>query len=566
MDEYSKEWHLSLRDAGFQPNESNTVWKGTVSVAWSDAVTGESRIAEHNVVIWLRPGFPYHAPAVFCQDEPPLQPSWHMYAGESATLCLWDEERSWDPSFSARRLIKRIIDWFYYYHTDSWPPNSQIPDLYAYLEPIGVVIIGDEWKPDPNESTGRFKLWYSSKFRDRFPDIATTNLDQTKPESRIADNALLNSHSDMTSGVWFRVPKPFVPPKRLDKLLTIIDELVTEPPGWASTQLTRTFGRKPGGEGIPIAIGYCDTQSRERWLFLWAEFPERDGKRYKWRTSQRMRQIVVKSLQTAPAAGHDLLQRSAYFSQELTDKCVTVFGVGALGSSLALLLAKSGVGYLRLVDSDRLMPGNVMRHECGLQYVGFDKTYALQRTINRHNPDCDIECFEATWETDTLGSYIADSDIVVDATGHTNFSLHLNEICVRNNHPVVFSVAYRRAAVGRVIARTGENDPCLYCYLGDLSAWGDDEYLIIPQNPAEHFIEDGCGSVTEEAVALDVEAVANFTARRILKILHAEHDGYSLAMIVNEGLPDVEAHVLLQQPGSILRMNSPRPACPICRR
>src|SRR5690606_7311317 len=159
----------------------------------------------------------------------------------------------------------------------------------------------------------QFKLWYSSKSRSSFPDIATTNLKQEKPESRIADNTLLNSHSDTIYGVWFRVSKPFVPTKRLDELLAIIDELIGETPGWASMQLTHTFGCKTDREGIPIAIGYCDTQGRERWLFLWAEFPERDRKRYKWKTPKNIRQIVVKSLQTAPAARNDLLRRSAYF-------------------------------------------------------------------------------------------------------------------------------------------------------------------------------------------------------------------------------------------------------------
>lgn len=565
MDEHVNDWYLSLRDAGFQPDESHTRWKGTVSVEWTDRTTGENRTAEHYILIWLPPGFPYNAPAVLCYDESLLRRSWHMNAGQPATLCLWDNEHSWSPSFSARKLLKRVTDWFYYYHTDSWPLNSQMPDLYTYLERIGTVIIGEAWKPDAAATTGQFKLWYSPKHRSVFPDLASTHVDKDEPEARIAESIVVASDTVRMRGVWFRVPEPFVPPERLDTLLTIIDALTEQTPGWAVKQLRGAFGQKPAGKGMPIAIGYHDNQHYERWLFLWAEFPERNGKRFKWKTARNICQITVKSLQTAPAAKADLLRRSAYYSQPLTSRCVAVFGIGALGSSIALLLAKSGVGQLQLIDSDRLMPGNVMRHECGLQDVGFAKTHALKRTINRHNPDCFIKCFEETWEPSVLLSHITDADIVVDATGNTNFSIYLSSICVAHNRPVLFVAAYRRAAVGRVITRMGKNDPCLSCYLDDLSAWSDEEYPVIPENPEEHFIEDGCGSVTEEAVALDVEAVVNFAARRVLKILREEHDGHNLAIIVNEALPDIKAHLLLQQPGTILHTNNPRPSCPICR-
>ena len=242
--------------------------------------------------------------------------------------------------------------------------------------------------------------------------------------------------------------------------------------------------------------------------------------------------------QTAPASTKALFRRTAHVSNSLASKSVALFGVGTLGSSIALLLAKAGIGSIRLIDSDHLMPGNVMRHICGLNYVGFSKTNATKWVIRRHNPDCAIGCNEATWDKPTLHGYMQDYDIVIDATGNINFSLYLNKICVELNQPVMFAAAYRRARVGRIILRIDSKSPCLACYLDYREAWSLDEYPIIPANPDESFLEDGCGSVTEEAVALDVEAVANFATRHIVRYLQGNHDGSNLGIIVSEPLPE----------------------------
>lgn len=564
MDEHLESFYLWLQDNGFKPDKTKTDWTGTVSVEWKNIETGEWEIAEHAVTIWLPEGFPYHAPVVLSKDEPPLTPSWHLNPGDPLILCLWDSERGWKPDFTAHKLLNRISDWFYYYHTDTWPVDSQVPDLHRYLNHRGMVIIGEDWNPAPKLKHGQFTLWQSTKF-DSTPDIASCAGDHNEPESRIADNIVIGSNPRRVRGAWFRVPQPFVPSGRLDILLSQLDELTQESSGWSLQTCIATVGIKATGAGFPITIGYPDNLGEERWLFLWGQFPERKGKRFKWSSHQNLRQVEVKSFQTAPASKDALLRRSAYISSSLTPKRVAVFGVGALGSSISLLLAKAGIGKLRLIDSDRLMPGNAMRHICGLPYVGIHKTAAVKRVINRHNPDCEVECCEATWDKIKLSAYIAGCDLVLDATGNNNFSLYLNKICFELDQPIVFAAAYRRARVGRVIMRFNSEDPCLECYLGYREAWTDDEYPIIPPAPDGSFIEDGCGSVTEEAVALDVEAVANFSARQAVRFLRGIREGNNLGLIVNEPLADVDGQVL-RSPGMHFWTNRPYMNCSICGR
>jgi molybdopterin/thiamine biosynthesis adenylyltransferase len=436
------------------------------------------------------------------------------------------------------------------------------------------VVIGNEWSPPSNKKTGRFTFWRYQHFHKIFPCLASCCGDEhppihlQKPEARLTEN-LLFIEKDMKSvpGVWFRLTRPFVPSGNLRDLLNHIDMDLGMEDGWASKACIHVFGRKFSGDGFPFALGYTDHRGQERWLFLWAHLPSsgsgKKRRRIPWSWAESLARITIKSFQTTSAKKEGLLRRSAYLSDRLNSCRVAVFGVGALGGSVAVLLAKAGIGEIRLVDHDILMPGNVIRHVCGLNKVGFDKTRAVERTIHAHNPDCSVLCHESTWEQENLRDYIEGCDVVVDTTANYNFSLYLNEVCITCDQPIVFAAAYRRAAIGRVVVWRSNNDPCLACYVDAARFWPEDEYPIIPPAAEGTFVEDGCGTVTEEAVALDVEAVANLTTRIAVKVMQGQLGGKNLAILVNEPLADV-TNVLARE-GLHWKTNEPLAACLICR-
>lgn len=572
LKEHLANFRTWLQDADFtlDSKSKGEVWNGSVFIEWEDPDTGSDHIAEHRLSIVLPAEFPYRAPIVISRDDPPLAPSWHLSPEPIHSLCLLDSQTGWRPHFTAHWLLTRILDWFRYYHTNTWPRNSEVPDLYRYLEDMGVVALGDEWEPPVNKRNGRFTLWQHRNLSKTLPSIVSCNEDQVSaqiPEPRLAKNLLfVVENSIKLPGVWFRLVKPFVPPNNLRDLLCGIDANLGVESGWAKGACIQIFGHRVLGSGLPIALGYTDYQNEERWLFLWAQLPESGKKRQKvpWSVSEGLRQIKVKSFQTAPARKSDLLRRSKYLSKHLSSSKATIFGVGALGGSVAVLLAKAGVSEIRLIDGDILMPGNVMRHVCGLNWVGLKKTIAVERAIHVHNPDCLVFCYDATWVVDDLRSYLRECDVVVDTTANPNFSLYLNEVCIDCNQPVVFAAAYRRATIGRVIVRRDSDDPCLACYVDAKRFWHEDQYPIIPVDAEEGFVEDGCGVITEEAVALDVEAVANLTARVVIKIIRKQLGAENLAILVNEPLAEVTG--TLAQEGLHWKSNKPLAVCSVCRR
>ena len=204
-----------------------------------------------------------------------------------------------------------------------------------------------------------------------------------------------------------------------------------------------------------------------------------------------------------------------------------------------------------------------MRHLCGLNRVGFVKTKAVEQTVHMHNPDCQVFCFVPTWNQQKLRDYVEGCDVVIDSTGNHNFSLYLNEVCIDCNKPSVFAAAYRRAAIGRVVVRRSSNDPCLACYVDPIQFWSKDDYPIIPPDSEGTFIEDGCGAVTEEAVALDVEAVANLATRVVIKTMQGQLGRKNLAILVNESITGTTG--ILSQEGLHWKANKPLTNCLICR-
>jgi hypothetical protein len=343
----------------------------------------------------------------------------------------------------------------------------------------------------------------------------------------------------------------------------MLDEELGKDKGWAREICIRAVGAKSRETAFPVALGYLDHTGEERWLFLWAAFPEECPKAYAWSRGSALHALRLGSFQTAPARPAELLRRSGYLSQHLGDTRVAVFGVEALGSPTALLLAKSGVGELRVVDSDLVMPGNPMRHICGMDLVGWLKTRAVKYAIETHHIDCRVVPHEATWEEAKLLNIIQDCDLVIDTTANRSFSLFLSGLCVTQGKPLLTAVAQRRARVGKLIVRTSKADACLTCY--HAGEWPPDAYPVVPANPAEAFVEDGCGGITEEAVALDLEAIANQVARTAIKVLRGETRPGNLGLLVNEPLPEVTDGPL-QHVGMHWLRNAPLPGCVGCDR
>jgi sulfur carrier protein ThiS adenylyltransferase len=65
---------------------------------------------------------------------------------------------------------------------------------------------------------------------------------------------------------------------------------------------------------------------------------------------------------------------------------VAIAGLGGLGSNIAVMLARTGIGHLHLVDFDQVDITNLNRQAYGISHLGQNKTDALREILQGINP------------------------------------------------------------------------------------------------------------------------------------------------------------------------------------
>ena len=99
----------------------------------------------------------------------------------------------------------------------------------------------------------------------------------------------------------------------------------------------------------------------------------------------------------------------------LADKRVAIIGCGGLGSNVAGMLVRAGVGHLVLIDFDTVAESNLNRQFFFADQLGMLKTDALAVNLRRIRPDVELVLHPERLTTATLVSAIRDADVAVEA-------------------------------------------------------------------------------------------------------------------------------------------------------
>lgn len=101
------------------------------------------------------------------------------------------------------------------------------------------------------------------------------------------------------------------------------------------------------------------------------------------------------------------------FQEKFSSACVSVCGLGGLGSNAAISLARAGIGKLHLIDFDRVDISNLHRQQYAVSQLGMYKTDAMKQILSKIAPYC-IVTTDTVKLTEENISLIEDCDIVCE--------------------------------------------------------------------------------------------------------------------------------------------------------
>ena len=189
--------------------------------------------------------------------------------------------------------------------------------------------------------------------------------------------------------------------------------------------------------------------------------------------------------------------------QRIRKSRVAVVGCGALGTVNSEMLARAGVGRLRLIDRDFVEESNLQRQSLFTEQHARDripKAVATRQALQAINSDVDVVEFVDDLTHANIADLCSDSDVIVDGTDNFEARYLINDFAVRESVPWVYGGCVGSYGIGYAVL-PGKT-ACLVCLMGDSPGIGRGETCD-----------------TMGILAPVVHAVASFQVMQTLKIL-----------------------------------------------
>ena len=128
-----------------------------------------------------------------------------------------------------------------------------------------------------------------------------------------------------------------------------------------------------------------------------------------------------------------MMSRHTPFVHEKVKKAfVAICGLGGLGSNIAVMLARTGVGKLLLIDFDVVEPSNLNRQSYYIKHLGMNKTDALKMQIQEINPYIEVITKNVLLNENNVGEILKDCNIVCEAFDNPVYKAEIVNYIIEN--------------------------------------------------------------------------------------------------------------------------------------
>jgi len=217
---------------------------------------------------------------------------------------------------------------------------------------------------------------------------------------------------------------------------------------------------------------------------------------------------------------------------------VAVVGCGATGSSVASLLARSGVGTIRIIDRDYVEASNLQRQtlfdEADAR-ESLPKAIAAARRIAAFNSQIFVEPKVADLTPDNIEELLEGVSVILDGTDNFETRYLINDFAVKSTLPWIYAAAV--GSYGVTLNVLPGTTSCLAC--------------IFPESPYGTFETCETAGILNSAVNL----VASIEASEAIKLLVGATDKMRRSLLSFDVWTNERAEVQAARP---------RPGCRAC--
>ncbi|MCA1623187.1 MAG: ThiF family adenylyltransferase [Acidobacteria bacterium] len=159
--------------------------------------------------------------------------------------------------------------------------------------------------------------------------------------------------------------------------------------------------------------------------------------------------------------------------EKLLKSRVLIVGCGALGASHAEMLARAGVGFLRIVDRDFVEFTNLQRQTLFSEQDAKErlpKAIAAKNRLKEINSEIEVEAIVADVNRSNIENLLEDCDLILDGTDNFQTRYLINDASVKNNKTWIYGAAV--SSYGVTMTIIPDKTPCLRCVFEEIPGAG----------------------------------------------------------------------------------------------
>jgi adenylyltransferase/sulfurtransferase len=195
--------------------------------------------------------------------------------------------------------------------------------------------------------------------------------------------------------------------------------------------------------------------------------------------------------------------------RHLRASSAVVVGCGAIGASTAQLLARAGVGHLRVIDRDFVEPSNLQRQALFDENdarQSLPKAVAAAKKLQQLNSEIEIDGVVSDVTPRNVTELLNGFDLILDGTDNFETRFLLNDFAIQAGRPWIYAAAV--GSYGLTFAVRPGITACLAC--------------LLETPDAGPMLEETCDTIG--VLGPVVSLVASLEAAEALKILSGRTD------------------------------------------